>query len=639
MKKAGGLAAALLFPCLIGAAMAAEGRMVPPKTADALEMAQPGAVQFHGWIGEAIEICRRGRILGQVVPDLVRPFEAREMDKWWRCEFWGKWFTSAALAYRYQAGADVKGKLDEAVGGLIGAQSPNGSITSYRADAELKHWDVWGRKYSLLGLLSHHDLFGDGRALEAARKLADHTLQQIGPGKSNIVELGWWGGMAASSILEPMVLMYRRTEDQRYLDFAQYIVGAWEGSNGPDLVRKALDGVPVFKMFPGPDPSKKGYASGGSSKAYEMMSCYEGLIELHRITAEPRYLEAARKVFANILETEITVLGSGSSWERWCDGRRRQAQDLPELMETCVTVTWIKLASQLLRMTGDPMYADEIERSTYNALLAAQKDDGTWWCHYNPLEGHRVPAPEHCEMHMNCCVANGPRALMLLPALAVMTGKGGPIINFYEPATANVTLADGRRVRLGISSDYPRPGAIEIGVTPDVEGRFTLGLRIPSWSRNSRVSVGGEAVADVSPGRYLPITRAWKKGDTIRMELDFGVRWAEEPGQSGRVAITRGPQVFAIEKRVTIPAEGAGRIKASPDGTVLAKAVEAPGSGIRMALDVGFDVGGRTTPLRLCDYASAGRTWAGDSTFRVWLPQPLNLSNPFDGIPATAEKH
>ena len=74
----------------------------------------------------------------------------------------------------------------------------------------------------------------------------------------------------------------------------------------------------------------------------------------------------------------ITIIGSGSSWERWCSGHMRQTEPLPEWMETCVTVTWIKLAAQLLRQTGDPMYADRIELSACNALIGAQKTDGTW---------------------------------------------------------------------------------------------------------------------------------------------------------------------------------------------------------------------------------------------------------------------
>ena len=116
---------------------------------------------------------------------------------------------------------------------------------------------MWGRKYVLLGLLAYYDLIGDRQALDAACREADYTLGQIGPGKADIVELGRWTGMAASSIFEPTVLLYRRTGEKRYLDFARYIVNQWKEPGGPDLVRKALKGVSVFKMFPGPDESSQ----------------------------------------------------------------------------------------------------------------------------------------------------------------------------------------------------------------------------------------------------------------------------------------------------------------------------------------------------------------------------------------------
>ncbi len=618
------------------AAFAKAGEVVPPKVEDALAFAPAGSVTFNGCLGEAIAACTRGRILAQNVPDLIGPFAVREEDKTWRSEFWGKWFTSAALAYRFQSDPRLRQILDRAVRDLLATQTPDGGITTYRPAAEFSNWDTWGRKYTLLGLLAYHELSGDAKTLEAARRHADRVINHFGPGKANIATNGWWSGMAASSILEPMVLLYQRTGDARYLEFAKYIVDSWQGTAGPDLLRKALDGVPVFKMFPGPDPTKKGYISGGSSKAYEMMSCYEGLVELHRVTGESKYRDAARKVFENIRDTEITILGSGSSWERWCNGRACQVGPMPEWMETCVTVTWIKLAAQLLRLTGDPLYADEIERSAYNPLLAAQKDDGTWWCHYNPLEGQREAAPEQCKMHMNCCVANGPRGLMLLPALAVMSSHGEPVINFYEPATATLQLPLGQSVRLEIKSDYPRSSVVEVVVRPASAEDFTLSLRVPAWSRATKVELNGNPVPDIQPGTYARLRRTWRPGDKVRLTLDCTVHCEKDPGGSGRIAITRGPVVFTLDKRITKTASGRGLIMADARGVIQAVATES--ARVRMALDVPFDVGGKQVMLRFCDYASAGHTWAEDSTLRVWLPQPLDLMTPFTDLPTSPKQ-
>lgn len=605
---------------------------------DTLELAPPGAVRMGGWTGVAISTCRVARILGQNVEELLQPFRERAMTNWWRCEFWGKWFTSAAWSYRDEPLPALRDLLQRAAHGLIAAQSPDGCISSYRPDAELLCWDVWGRKYSLLGLLAYHDIVGDKRSLDSARRLADYTMGQFGPGRANIATTGWWSGMAASSILEPITLLYRRTGEERYLRFAEYIVRAWEELQGPDLVRKALNGVPVFRMFPGPDPSKKGYASGGESKAYEMMSCYEGVLELYRATGDPRYAEAVRRVFDNILDTEITILGSGSSWERWCDGKRRQGEPVPEWMETCVTVTWIKLAAQLLRWTGESRYFDEIERAHLNALLGAQKFDGTWWCHYSPLEGARAAAPDQCRMRMNCCVANGPRALNLHPALAVMSAAEGPVVNSLEPLTADLPIRGEGRVRLAIHSKYPEPGPVKLYVSARPSLEFTLALRIPGWSRSASASINGTPLSPPRSGEYLRIRRVWHENDLVELDLDFCGRAESEPGGSGRLAVRRGPIVFALDRRIScsIADHSTGSFDVGPDATFELRSVpaaELPPT-IRSAVDVPLKTtAGSRIWIRMCDYASAGATWDEASTLRVWCPYTLDLSDPFSGIP------
>ncbi|HWI58428.1 MAG TPA: hypothetical protein VNZ22_14485, partial [Bacillota bacterium] len=100
---------------------------------------------------------------------------------------------------------------------------------------------------------------------------------------------------------------------------------------------------------------------------------------------------------------------------------------------------------------------------------------------------------------------------------------------------------------------------------------------------------------------------------------------------SGRVAVMRGPVVFALDKRVTQLQPGAGKGTLSAQGLSRAKAIQG-GAGILMGLEVPFEVAGKEVTVRLCDYASAGSTWSADSMLRVWLPQPLDLEDPFAGV-------
>lgn len=625
----------ILRACLALAAFsgAAWAGTLAPKVDDVLQPLPPGAVRVTGWLSEDLALCRDNRLLGQSLPDLIRPFRERPEDRYWLCEFWGKWYTSVALARRYRPDdADIASLSDRAVRELVATQTPDGYIGTYQKKFELAQWDVWGRKYVLLGLLAHHDLTGDPAALEAAVRAADYTLGQIGPGKADIAKIGNWSGMAAGSILEPMVLLYRKTGYTRFLDFANHIVRRWGEPGGPDLLNKALKGVPVFGMFPGPDPKGKGYMSGGQSKAYEMMSCYEGLAELYRTTGDPLYLKAVRLVTEDIRSTEITAIGSGSSWERWIGGRTKQTEQVKEWMETCVTATWIKFCAQLLRLTGDPAYADDIERTAYNALLSAQKADGTWWCHYNPLSGQRTPAPEQCKAHVNCCVAAAPRALFLLPQLGVMRRADGLAVNLYLSGTAEADVAGAGRVRVSTETDYPLGERVALRLSMAKPADFALHLRVPAWSAATTLAVNGETLARPAAGAYATLRRRWKEGDRVELTLDLRPRRVTNPLPEGAspslraVAVERGPLVLALDRRfAALPAAGTlGELVADKDGYLTGcerMAAQPTAVGPRLLFSVPFRTAdGGTVKVRFCDYASAGRTWSPESTFRLWLP-------------------
>jgi DUF1680 family protein len=595
---------------------------VPPRIADVFAPLPPGAVQLGGHLGAQIDLGIRARVAAQNVDDLVAPFRAR-VDQWqWRSEFWGKWITSAIAAWRYTGDEKLRALDARAVADLTATQTPDGYIGAYPDGGHLQRWDIWGRKYTLLGLLAWHEASGDAAALATARREADFLLSEVGPGRARPFTNDMWNGMASSSVLEPMLLLYRRTGEARYLDFANYLVSQWPAPDGPDLLRKARANIPVFQMFPGPAAVVKEYADGGHSKAYEMMSCFEGLAELYRTTGNPDYLDAITKVFANIRDHEITVIGSGSDWERWHNGHTRQTEPWVKGMETCVTVTWMKFAAQLLRLTGDPAYADEIECSTYNALLGAQSIDGTWWCSHSPLAGQKERAPEQCDLHQNCCVANGPRGLMLVPQVAVMTASDGPVVNFYGPMQARVPLPDGRSVGLEQASDYPLDGAVKIILHLDAAQEFTLRLRIPAWSERSTLALNGEPQPVPAAGRYAAIPRTWHDGDVVTLNLDLRARVVRAPGHPEFAAVLRGPLVLARDTRLENGSDPASPVALAPEAGGHVGATLATGRGHRDIWQTfAIATSAKTTgPLQMCDFASAGNTWSAASTYRVWLP-------------------
>lgn len=586
----------------------------------------PSSVKLKGYLGEKMELVIKERIKSQDVDHLIEPFRHKEETRLWQSEFWGKWIQSAIAAYNYNHDPELMGIITNAVNGLLATQMPDGYIGNYSGEAALQQWDIWGRKYTLLGLLSYYDLTGDKNVLKASCRLADHLLTQVGPGKANIVKTGNYRGMPSSSILEPMVLLYRRTGDKRYLDFSKYIVDQWETPEGPDLISSALAGIAVSERFPHPSVWWS-YENG--QKAYEMMSCYEGLLEMYRITGESSYLESSEAAVKNIIDSEINIAGSGSSFECWYKGILHQTDPAYHTMETCVTMTWMKLCFSLLRLTGNPQYADQIEKSTYNALLASMKYDGSEIAKYSPLGGVRHAGEEQCGMHINCCNANGPRAFMMLPQFALAGSADGIFINLYGRGTAVVPLKSKNKVSVEQVTDYPVSDKIEFMINPEKPESFTIGFRIPSWSKKTSLMVNGSEIEDLQPGTYRQITRLWSKNDMVVLKIDLSAKLIR---QNGYQAILRGPVVLARDARFNDGFIYESAVIGENNGVVdLVPSLQKPAN-VWMAftapLVLGTDLEGTfrdPKPVNFCDFASAGNTWGEDSRYRVWIPQTINV--------------
>jgi len=588
----------------------------------------PKTIKIDGYLGEKLNLVIEKRIKNQDVDLLIEPFRHKNETHLWQSEFWGKWIQSAIASYEYNHDPDMLIIIQSAVNKLLATQMPSGYIGNYSDSAQLTQWDIWGRKYTLLGLLAYYDLTGDKAALKGSCRLADNLLTQVGPGRVNIVKTGNYRGMPSSSILEPMVYLYRRTGEKRYLDFAKYIVEQWERPDGPRLISRALAGTPVSERFPHPSIWWS-YENG--QKAYEMMSCYEGLLELYRITGEPAYLKSVEMAVKNIIESEINIAGSGTAFECFYNGAKYQTEPTYHTMETCVTMTWMKLCFNLLRLTENSLYADQIEKSTYNALMASLKGDGSQIAKYSPLGGIRHAGEEQCGMPINCCNANGPRAFMMLPRFAVMGGQNEIYINLYGQYKSIVPINTKNNVVIEQISEYPVSDKVDVIVNPENSENFTIAFRIPEWSTDTEITINGIAVTGITSGVYKKITRVWNMSDKIVLKLDLTGRLI---ALNGYQAILRGPVVLARDTRFAdgfiyesaVVKENNGNVDLNPS----LKKPDNVWMSFTAPLVLGTDLEGEfRNPLQInfCDFASAGNTWGEESRYRVWIPKTLNVMN------------
>lgn len=612
----------VLFFCLFSSAQQRGGAVIKDLFSPDMDAV------LTGYVGEKLDASYERRIVAQDIEKLIEPFTDRTEDHLWQSEFWGKWMNSAALAYRYKPTPRLLNIMKTAVDKLVATQDHNGYIGNYAPEHHLAEWDIWGRKYCILGLLDFYDITKDKKALVAARREADCLIAELKDCGKSIVALGNHRGMAASSVLKPVCYLYARTGEKKYLDFAQEIVREWESSDGPRLISRA--GVPVGERFPKPDYANW-YKWSQGQKAYEMMSCYEGLLELYRLTGNESYKEAVEKTWQSIMDTEINITGSGSSMESWFGGKPIQYIPIKHYQETCVTATWIKLSRQLLMLTGDSKYADAIEQSLYNALLGAMRPDGSDWAKYTPLSGQRLQGSEQCGMGLNCCVASGPRGLFTVPQTAVMRSTDGIVVNLYMPGTYRVHSPKNSIVTLVQDGGYPVTGEMQMTLEIKRPETLTLALRIPAWSDENSVSVNGRVVENVRSGEYLRLTREWRDGDRISLNLDMSARLHRLGEKPEYLAITRGPIVLARDARLSGPSvEAVITPEKDERGNIVLTPVNSEDAEVWMIFKARFfpesymEDEPAPVEVEFCDYASAGNSTGSFPFFKVWMAQLYN---------------
>jgi hypothetical protein len=620
----------IAFGCWLPMLTASADSTPPAAIQDVLIPLAAGSVHFAGGfenpIQQSITHWNKG-----VVPyaTFVEMFRTQKRGVFARGEMWGKAVRAGCMFYRYTHDPELKLILQKTVADLLNTRQANGSISCSEISKQPDGpgGDIWERKYVLLGLEGYYEeVAREPSVLQAMIDEADCTLAQVGPApKVRIVDLGWSTGLLreanhveSSTILEPMLRLYKLTGYQRYLDFARYIVEVEGGGRG-NLIRQALEGK---------DPEQIG---GVYPKAYETMSLFEGVVEYYRITGDERWKKALLNYYHGIATKEITLIGNGGGDQPYHPRVMGEAWDytaleqtnpaIRRMMETCAGVTWMKLCSQISRLTGDPSLIDEIEKYAYNGLVGAMKPTGDNFSYVNLLNGVKTNEEGwggiFNKVHVTCCNLNGPMGLAYLPYIAVMDSQKGPVINLYNAGTVSMATPTAH-AELKINTDYPLSGLVEITVTPTAAETFSISLRIPAWSLKSQLTVNGEPV-QADAGTYAEIRRTWSKGDKIALSLDMRCRWIDAPHGSNRAgdnfqALIRGPVVLARDENIDADYNKPVEI-VKKDGFV--EVTKVPPTLPTTLLQVRVPT--KTGSIMMVDYATVDN-WSGKHIC-TWLPK------------------
>ncbi|MGO9114304.1 MAG: glycoside hydrolase family 127 protein [Thermoguttaceae bacterium] len=578
---------------------------VAAASADACEMLSPSAIHVDGWLGARIDANERQRLLAVDTEPLLAGYHKKPGSHPWIGEHIGKWMHAATLAWAYSGDQRLRDKLDRAAAELIGCQEPDGYLGTYVPEQRFGQfpgadWDVWSHKYNLIGLMTYYEYTGDKAALEACRKMADLLIATF-PAKKSILAAGTHMGMAATSVLEPIVLLYRATGDGRYLQFARYIVKSWDEPNGPKIAASLLKTKRVDKT--------------ANAKAYEMLSNLVGLCELFRATGDRELLQVVKNAWQDIVDNRLYITGSASSFECFHGDHELPNTVNENICETCVTTTWIQLNLQLLRLTGEAKYGDELERSLYNHLAAAQHPRGDDWCYYTALEGRKP-----YDKGITCCHSSGPRGMALAPQAAYLRGHSGGadvlLVSTFETSRATLEFG-GQKVTMEQSSEFPQHGHSTITLQTVGPATFGIKVRVPSWAVPAAIEVAGARHKTDSAGWIVLPPQAWNSGDRIDVIFHLGPKLiVGDHGNAGRAALAWGPFVLAFDQANNPglpPSKTLGLIDSQPLLTL------EPESRLVFEGKVVAQKGDEPKTAIFVPFADAG---SGGGAYRVWLRAP-----------------
>ncbi|MBI3849701.1 MAG: glycoside hydrolase family 127 protein [Verrucomicrobia bacterium] len=403
----------------------------------------------------------------------------------------------------------------------IKAQAPDGYLGQLAPAQRVRgFWDIHEMGYVIWGLLTDYKYFGDERSLAAARKGADYLLRNwstLPPDWGH--KIGVAPYVAVTGLERTMLALHRQTGAAPYLDFV--------------TKTRAL---PEWEL-----PIVIGRRPGIEGHIYAYLARCLAQLELYRHQPDHRLLGQTDRALDFMLNHDgLQITGGAGQCEIWTDDQDGRG----DLGETCSTAYQLRVYDNLLRLRGDARLGDLIERTIYNALFAAQSPDGRRLRYFSPTEGGRVYFP----LDTYCCPCNFRRIVAELPAMVFYRAHDGLAVNLYT--TAEAKLSVGKNVPLTIrqATDYLNSGRIRLQLDPARPVKFPLQLRIPAWARGASVTVNGRPAKGAGQaGRFFALTREWKSGDEVSLNLQMSWRLVKgRQRQAGRVAVMRGPQLFCL---------------------------------------------------------------------------------------------
>lgn len=453
-----------------------------------------------------------------------------------------KWLEAASWSLATDPDGALEARVDRVIDAVVAAQAPDGYLnTAFDLDSRYPmlsaSHELYCAGHLFQAAIARQRVSGDGRLLEASRRFADHLDATFGPDGRD--ETDGHPGVECA-----LVELARETGDDRYVELASTLLHRVD-PDGWD----ALWGHAVRAQY---------FAAG--------------LTDLVLETDDRTARAGVDAMWRSLTETKSYVTGGvGGRWLGESVGRPYELPNESAYAETCAAVASVLWAWRLLQREPDASVADQLELALTNGALVGMSLAGDEWSYVNPLADHadperdpwmwdpiakalipRLPVRRHPWHETTCCPPNLGRLLAALPGLLYGRSRNDDDVWVHLYAASRARVGP---VTLEQRTDYPWRGTVELEVTavdlPD-DREWTLHLRIPGWSSQTRLRIDDESWAPApAAGTYVPVRRRWRAGDRVQLELDLAPQLLEAHPRvaenHGRVAVARGPVVYCLE--------------------------------------------------------------------------------------------
>lgn len=371
---------------------------------------------------------------------------------------------------------ELEKKADEWIDKFAAAQQPDGYINTFYTLTGLdKRWtnmdkhEMYCAGHMIEAGVAYYQATGKRKLLDVCIRMTDHMMSQFGPGKRH-----WVPGHEEIELA--LVKLYQTTQEQKYLDFAYWLLeerGHGHGTMGDEGKWDPVyyqDIVPVRRL------------TDISGHAVRCMYLYCGMADVAALKNDTGYIAAIDRLWDDVVHRNMYITGGiGSSRDN--EGFTED-YDLPNLdayCETCASVGMVLWNQRMNQLTGDSKYIDVLERSLYNGALAGISLGGDRFFYVNPLESkgdHHRQEWYGCA----CCPSQLSRFLPSIGNYIYASSDDALWVNLYIGNTGQIRIGE-TDILLTQETDYPWDGSVKLTISTsqplekEIRLRFRIGAK------------------------------------------------------------------------------------------------------------------------------------------------------------------